>query len=70
MGWSSGTTLMGEIIDAVQSKVKDKKLRKSLYLSIISAFENADWDGQDECEGIDDAFDKALKELHPDWYKN
>jgi len=69
MGWASGSGVMEEIIEVVQAEIKDPKVRLSLYKGIISALEGQDWDTQNECEGTDDAYDKALMELHPDWYK-
>lgn len=68
MGWSSGSSTFSEIIAAVKPNVADKEARKRIYLPIINAFENSDWDTQDECLGQDDAYDEVLKEMHPDWY--
>ncbi len=67
MGWASGSTLFEKIISASKKRIPDKKIRKEFYVDIIEAFEEADWDTQDECFGSDSAFDKAIKELHPDW---
>lgn len=69
MGWASGSGLFGEIIDAVKPVVKAKKARVKLYKKLISAFEDHDWDSQQECEGEDPAYDQALRELHPDWFE-
>ena len=69
MGWASGSEVMDEIIEVVQKEIKDPEARFRLYKGIIEALENQDWDTQNECEGQDDAFDKALTKLHPDWYK-
>ena len=69
MGWASGSVVMDEIIDVVKHQVFDPELRCRLYKGIIGALEGQDWDTQDECEGADEAYDKALMELHPDWYK-
>jgi len=69
MGWASGSGVMREIIEVVQADIKDPEVRLHLYKGIITALEGQDWDTQNECEGQDDAYDKALMELHPDWYK-
>jgi len=69
MGWASGSQVMDGIIEVVQKEIKDPKVRFRLYKGIILALEEQDWDTENECEGTDDAYDKALKELHPDWYK-
>lgn len=69
MGWASGSYIMQPVIDALKAEVKDDATRKRIYLSIIPAFEQEDWDTQDECLGTDDEFDAALKELHPSWFE-
>jgi hypothetical protein len=68
MGWCSGSRLFGEVIDTVQSHVADKTARVDIYVDLIQAFEEADWDTQNECIGQDPAYDEALKFLHPDWF--
>lgn len=67
MGWSSGTGLMLAIIKSAKKATPDMKTRKVFYKEVIDAFEDADWDTQDECTGEDSAFDEAIKELHPEW---
>lgn len=69
MGCASGSEVMEEIIEVAQTEVKDYKIRLRLYKGIIRALEGQDWDTQSECKGSDHAYDKALMELHPDWYK-
>lgn len=63
MGWASGSELMGEIVGALKRNVKDAKVRRKIYDSIIPAFESADCDTLNECEGTDTEFDAALKAL-------
>ena len=67
MGWASGSGLFEEIIKASKKVMPNAALRKSFYLKVIKAFEDYDWDTQDECLNKDVAFKEALKELHPDW---
>lgn len=67
MGWSSGSTIFSQIISAIQPEIKNVNKRKAIYIKLIAAFENADWDTLDECLGEDPAYDKAIKELYPDF---
>lgn len=69
MGWSSGSSLMSEIINAAKEAIPNNGIRKAFYEKAIDAFEDEDWDTQDECIDMDEAFDEALKTLHPKWYK-
>lgn len=68
MGWASGSRLFSEVIDVIKKAVPDEDERIDIYMGLIDAFEDADWDTQDECMGQDPAYDAALKELHPEWY--
>ena len=68
MGWSYGSEIMNRVIDAVKPHVANDEVRKSIYTPIIEALEDGDWDTQDESMGKDEAFDAALKELHPRWF--
>lgn len=63
MGWSSGSELFDEVIKAVQPRVPDAATRKAIYLDLIPAFEDHDWDTEDECLGSDPMFDAAYREL-------
>jgi hypothetical protein len=67
MGWASGSELASRIIKATKKHVEDPKVRTEIYTEVIKAFEDSDWDTQDECMGEDAAFDAALKKLHPTW---
>jgi hypothetical protein len=69
MGWARGSKLFSEVISAVRAHAPDEGVRKALYIKLIDAFEDFDWDTQDECVGEDPAYDEALKELHPEWYE-
>lgn len=68
MGWSSGSRLFATVIKAVKDRLPDDK-RKALYIELIGAFEDFDWDTQEECLGLDPVYDAALRELHPGWYE-
>lgn len=67
MGWAGGGRVMEPIIKTIKKCVPDEKIRVRMYKDIINALEDADWDTQDECIGLDTAFDAALKRLHPNW---
>lgn len=61
MGWSSGSTLLSDIIETLKAHVDDE-VRRIIYPDIVEAFEECDCDTIDECEGIDPVFDEYLKE--------
>lgn len=61
MGWASGSQLAEKIIKGIKKEVKDEKTRERIYRPIIDALEEMDWDTEDEVEGIDPAWDKAMK---------
>lgn len=69
MGWASGSRLFGKVIEAAKSRMSDRE-RKDFYKEVIDAFEDSDWDTQDECLGADPMFDEALREFHPGWYSD
>lgn len=58
MGWSSGTELVETVARAIKKNVKEPKVRKALYESLVSAAESHDWDNLDEVLGIDPILDK------------
>lgn len=60
MGWSSGSTLMSEVIAAMKNANIPEHLRAVAYDGIIDAFRNEDCDTLDECIGEDHAFDVAI----------
>lgn len=67
MGWAGGSRLFDEVIQAAKLRVEDYEARVAFYEEVIEAFEDEDWDTQDECLGEDPAFDEALYNLHPEW---
>ena len=70
MGWSSGSRLFSEVIESLQKHVLDEEEREAVYVDLINAFEDFDCDTLQECEGEDEAFDNALKTVHPEWYED
>jgi hypothetical protein len=69
MGWSGGSSVMETVILAMQPAIPDEATRQGIYEILIDAFEDMDWDTQNECEDIDPAFDAALMAKHPEWYE-
>lgn len=70
MGWGSGSELMREIIGAVCNSTIDISNghrvidEETLYYLVAAAFMDADCDTLDECLGMSDDFDRALKKLY------
>lgn len=64
MGWSSGSELAQQLIEAIQGEVEDKASRRRIYKRMITALESFDWDTQEEALGIDPEFDKAWESLN------
>ena len=68
MGWASGSRVMSEIIGRLAKDfVGEPETRKKIYLAVIPALEEADWDTHEDCYGSDPMYSEALRELHPDW---
>lgn len=69
MGWNNGSSIMGAVIQAVHKEVGPYGQRFRIYKEIIPVFQEYDWDTEIECMGDDNAFDDALKELHPEFFE-
>jgi hypothetical protein len=67
MGWSTGSRLMSEVIEACESLISNYDIRVELYKQFINSFEDYDCDNLDECVEESTAFAAALKEVHPNW---
>lgn len=65
MGWSGGSVVFKGVIEAVKADVPDEEARVRIYTKAITAFDDADWDSQGECIGLDPAYDRALRALSP-----
>ena len=70
MGWASGSSLFDAIIEAVMDEVPDKEKRKRIYKPIFDEFQAHDWDTEDECVGLDPAYDEMYNEYLKErgWY--
>lgn len=66
MGWSSGTEIMEKIIKVLYKEVPEYEVRKRIYIEIIDAFGDADWDNEDESLGKDEAYDGAYNFYYPE----
>lgn len=64
MGWSSGSSLFGEVMEIIKNSVVDDAIRREIYEGMIPAFEDCDCDTLDECLDIDPVFDKIYKEMY------
>jgi hypothetical protein len=62
VGWSRGTEHMTAIIRSLREHVPDAVARKFVYRDVLKSFQDADWDAEHECLGLDAAFDAALKD--------
>lgn len=66
MGWSSGSSLFGDLINTLMKNVPDDDVREAIYSDMIDAFRDADWDNLDECLGEDPVYDSLFKDIYPD----
>ena len=62
MVWPGRTDLMKIIIQVIKQEYPNADLRKQMYKPIYEQLLNMDWDTQDECIGLDPAFDEVMKE--------
>jgi len=70
MGWSGGSAVMNKIIDVLDGLKIKEDLKKDIFKAIIRALQWEDWDTEMDCVGRDEIFDKALRELEPEWFEN
>ena len=64
MSWKSGSELFDKIIQILGDNIYDYDTRESIYLQLISAFEEIDCDTLYECLEQDKAFDAAYKQIY------
>lgn len=48
----------------MKKQIKDKAIRKIIYISFLEHMTNADWDTVDEAGGHDPIFDDVVKEYY------
>jgi hypothetical protein len=61
MGWSSGSRLFSQLVPIVE-KYAPAPTRVDIYLDLIAAFVDEDWDTLDECKGLSKSLDEAIDE--------
>lgn len=66
MGWSNGSSILCEVIEAIEEHAHADSDKVSMFEAIIAAFEDADCDTTGECLAQSSAFDEAYARLHPD----
>ena len=64
MGWSGGSSLMGEVIKSLKKAHVGVTQREEIYKHLIEAFENEDCDTLDECLDRDPAFKRVFQQIH------
>jgi hypothetical protein len=65
MGWSEGSSLMSEVIAAVQDAGVGSAARTMIYIDLIRAFRIRDADTLRDCLGEDPAYDVAWRVWFP-----
>jgi hypothetical protein len=63
VGWARGTDLVRRIVRVVRDTVSDPATRRAIYAELIDAFQDADWDTEDEARGLDPVFDATLDDV-------
>lgn len=66
MGWSTGSSIFEEVASVIRSHVPDYADRVDIYMNIIPIFEDYDAELYDIVGSVDDAFDDAYEQLHPE----
>ena len=67
MGWSSGSGLMADIIEAVEEYAHPDSDKVTMFAAMIEAFEGYDCDNLCECLGHSPNFDLAFERLNPEY---
>lgn len=67
MGWSSGSRLMSEIIEAIEDNVSNYETKVEIFKVLIEKFEDYDCDNLNECLDESIAFEEAYKSIHEDY---
>jgi hypothetical protein len=63
MGWNGGNDIARALIPVITKQVKDSDARREIYARLIKSLRDKDWDTEDEMEGYDADFDRALESL-------
>ena len=68
MGWGGGTGIADEVITGLRVKQLDDKTRQQVYEVLIPSLQGEDWDNLYECFDQDEAFDRAAREVCPEYF--
>ncbi len=60
---------MSAIIRGLLRENLDDVYREAVYRVLIPEFQDMDWDTENDCLGQDPAFDRVLRERHPEWFE-
>lgn len=63
MGWCGGTQVMQDLIVCLAQQDVDDARRRNIYEAMLASLTGMDWDGADECCGLDEQYDAALDEM-------
>lgn len=66
MSWSTGSSIFEEVAAVIRSHVSDYADRVDIYSQIIPIFEDYDAELYDIVGSVDEAFDEAWEQLHPE----
>lgn len=61
MGWASSSEVMADLIKVTFQVVPSATARMRIYLAMIESLEAQDGDTLDECVGLDEVYDEALR---------
>ena len=71
MGWSNGSSILADVIEAIEEHAHPESDKVAMFEAIITAFEDADCDTTSECLAQSPSFDEAYERIHPgeddDW---
>lgn len=69
MSWKSGTSLFAKLVDTIEANIAEEEDRVNVYIEMIEAFEDADWDCLHDVFGEHTALDTAINTLYPGQYE-
>lgn len=67
MGWCSGSSVAGPLIEVLKVEVSSTLARERIYEVLLNTLISQDWDTVDECLGIDEHFDLVVSRNYPEW---
>ena len=61
MSWGGGRDIASDMIESLKKRGVNEHTRRLIYMDLIESLFSLDWDDTCDVEGIDPAFDAALK---------